>query len=308
MLGSKGAKGKAPSQDMPTKGKAIPVPTVQEPPQAKLASKPSPASAASAACPQAATAVEERRLLTELLTAINKDQLSPDLQRRLGQFAQTEVQQQGRHMHKLVSEKTQLRKELDQLRVDRAAYNAAWEAYVVGLLELWEKQGDARLEAMAKFAATEEDLAVRLANATQALAQAAQDEDQSNSRGPQLIDDDMDEEEEAELAVDMAIEVEAAVRARNRAAQEQLKEQNARVQGLLQQARQDAAAAAAATTAPREGSRTPRRKQKSAEGANFGVPTGEKPDDKEAAAKPTADAKNAAPSTPGQQPPPGGAR
>ncbi|CAE7885837.1 PUF3, partial [Symbiodinium microadriaticum] len=223
-----------------------------------------PARTITAATPasQTSTPVEEKRLLAEVLANIPADQLPPELQRKLGQYQVESTHQQGRHMHRLVSEKVQLRKELEQLRADRSAYNAAWEAYVLQLLELWSKQGESRLEAMTAFAEREADLSVKLANATQALASAANDGHEA--KGPFIVDDDMDEDEASEVMVATAVEVEAEIRAKNQKSQDQIREHNVRIQGLLQQAHQEAAAAVEATKA-RDGSRTPRRQQSNAD-------------------------------------------
>ncbi|CAE7456857.1 PUF3, partial [Symbiodinium sp. CCMP2592] len=256
----KGGKGKpAPKGKPPEQGQQIP--TLQGLPTAPVATLPTRTPAPTAPAPSlgAATQGEDRKLLTELMAAINTDQLSPDLQRRLGAISQGDVHQHGRQMHKLVSEKTALQKELDKLRIDRAVYNAAWETYVVGLLELWAKQGETRMQTMQSYSTAEEELSVKLANAATALATAAAGGSTGDGKGPQLINDDMEEDEEAELMVDKAIEVEATIRAKNKATHEQIQLQHAKVLGLLQQAKEEAAASAADSARQREGSRTPRR-------------------------------------------------
>ena len=258
--GKKGAgKDSAPQQGA-VPGPPPEAPTISglpAPPGAKLPSKPPPATTTAATSSMPA---EERKLLADVLANIPADQLPPDLQRRLGQFQVEATHQQGKHMHRLVSDKVQLRKELEQLRSDRAAYNTAWEAYVLKLLEMWKSQGEARLAAMAAYAEKETELSVRLANATQALATAAAAEPEPVS-GPHIIDDDMDECDAADAMVTTAVEVEAEVRERNRRSQEQLQAHNTRIQGLLKQAHQEAAEAVEEAQKQREGSRTPRRGQ-----------------------------------------------
>ena len=67
-----------------------------------------PARTITAATPasQTSTPVEEKRLLAEVLANIPADQLPPELQRKLGQYQVESTHQQGRHMHRLVSEKS----------------------------------------------------------------------------------------------------------------------------------------------------------------------------------------------------------
>ena len=79
---------------------------------------------------------EERKLLADLVAAIPSENL-PELQKRLGTFNREETHQQGKHMHRLVSEQTQLRKQLETLRTERATFASAWEVYVGQLLDLW---------------------------------------------------------------------------------------------------------------------------------------------------------------------------
>ena len=201
----------------------------------------------------------------ELMASLQPDQLPPELQKRLSTFARDETHQQGKNMHRLVSEQTQLRKQLEALRADRATFASAWEQYVIQLLDLWQQQGEARMKALQDFATQEVELATRLATATQALskASAAAAAKTDVGQATYLIEDD--DEEDQDAMVTTAVEVEAEITERNRKAQQSMQEQQQKMQELLQQAKQEASAHAEEVAAQREGSRTPRRRGKQTE-------------------------------------------
>ena len=235
--------------------------SLPQPPVAKLQAK-APAQSGSSTVP---AATEEKKLIMELMATLQPDQLPPELQKRLSTFARDETHQQGKNMHRLVSEQTQLRKQLEALRADRATFASAWEQYVIQLLDLWQQQGEARMKALQDFATQEVELATRLATATQALskASAAAAANTDVGQATYLIEDD--DEEDQDAMVTTAVEVEAEITERNRKAQQSMQEQQQKMQELLQQAKQEASAHAEEVAAQREGSRTPRRRGRQTE-------------------------------------------
>ena len=221
-----------------------------------------------------------------------QDQIPPDLQRRLGQLSQLETHQQGKLMHRMVTEQTQIKKDLEQLRQDRILFTTSWEAYVTKLLEMWKKQGTERLEALAAFEERETELAVKLASVTKQLAVTAAAEKEHTSKDQQVVDLEHSETEmeAAEAEVDEASTIETEVRSRYQQAREKFKTQHGQIQNLLSEAQQEAEAAA-----KRDGSRTPRRRTKDTDAAAAkDKPDGTKAEQPDAALS--------------SQPPPGGAR
>ena len=238
-------------EEEPEKWPALPsLAAVPAAPKAALPTKSAPAAPPVAANP------DSQRLIADLLSLIPQEQLTPELQRRAGQVSVDETKKQGKLMHKMVSEQTQAKKELETLRANRAAFSSAWETYVLQLLEMWKQQGEERMAALDTFAEKEAELTIRLTNVTQQLAQAASETEAKDPKEPKEVKES-DEEScmDSDEMVAAHVQAEAEMREKHRIAREKFQAQHAQITGLLEEAHKEAAAAS-----HRDGSRTPRRK------------------------------------------------
>ena len=83
---------------------------------------------------------DSEQLIAELIALIPQEQMTADIQKRVGQASVDQTQKQGKIMHRMVMDQTQL-----TLKADPAAFSATWEASALQLLELWKNQRTASL-------------------------------------------------------------------------------------------------------------------------------------------------------------------
>ena len=83
---------------------------------------------------------DSEQLIAELIALIPQEQMTADIQKRVGQASVDQTQKQGKIMHRMFMDQTQL-----TLKADPAAFSATWEASALQLLELWKNQRTASL-------------------------------------------------------------------------------------------------------------------------------------------------------------------
>ena len=172
-----------------------------------------------------------------------------ETQQLLDQLRQEDAQSHAKAMHKVISVQASARKELTTVRTLRAGYLQEWAKYIESVTDLLQKQ-------ITEQQATLTELDVREQSAMDAWAKTKADLSRLAAESP--ADKDDSEIEAAEIMVDEAIELEA----QRQEAREQEQANTTRLLGALQDLKTQAVQQARAA---RDGSRTPRRRQKEAD-------------------------------------------
>ena len=194
----------------------------------------------------------------------SRDSLPPDLVKMLGDVDAHGAQQEANKLHQAVTDKTAAKKELYKARAAHRSYVQSWSAYLDQLTKVLGEQFTEQEAALTAFAEAETKWTDKLQEATMVLAKL--------SGGAQNVDSDSEDMQDAGEGRGKNPEEDDDPWKTEEAAQDLRKRQ----QDLMQapQRRQDKAAAAATTAedSKRDGSRTPRRRDKEvSEGA--AVPT-----------------------------------
>ncbi|CAE7311160.1 PUF3 [Symbiodinium natans] len=241
---AKGGKGGKPHTPQAPQAAQLPLP-----PEPEVG--PGPKAVSAPALPPQQT--EEQKLLAQLAALVPAEKMSPDLQAKLGALNTGQASVQGKILHKLVSAQTEVRKELEAIRTQKATYASNWEAYLRSIEELLQQQFKERAVAMEDFAQVETQWASKLASVSAQLAAATTGETPEGMID--LTEDEVAEAAKAESEVRMDVDRETkAVEARQQC-----------LTTALNTALKDASESAAkAANDARE--RTPRRSRKSEPG------------------------------------------
>ena len=168
----------------------------------------------------------------------------------MGKARAATARQQGKQLHKIVSERTEALQGLENVNKQVALYEASWTSYVDQLLELFEAQVLERDKQLGKLQEAGRAWSAQLRDASALLKQAAATDVADGLSSAALVGAD-DADMEAEVSKAEAVVQEQQARHAVTTAKHQ------RLIAALRAARDD--------PAPRErdGSRTPRRQRKS---------------------------------------------
>ena len=189
---------------------------------------------------------EDAKILQALLPHLDKDSLPDSVRHLVLQKEQHAVQQDARHLHKLVRRRGEARKQLAALQEDRVAFETAWYKYAEELQQTLQAQFTAREQSLAEFDQRHREWSEQLFESSKELKEAARHghKDTENSSSEDALSD-----QDMEAEVNKAAEVDAKAAARR----EEMVQSHQKLQEALQQVKQNAAAGATV----RE--RTPRR-------------------------------------------------
>eukprot|EP00439_Symbiodinium_sp_Y106_P055515 s90_g7.t1 len=203
--------------------------------------------------------------------AASSGSLPPAAQQMLASLQETQTQSNTKLMHRAVADQSRARQALAKIQVQRATYLQAWHEYLAQLAGLLETQIQEQSQAWHEYLA---QLAGLLETQIQEQSQVLEDLDQSELQwlgadqaatqqlarltgASEKEEDGAESMEDAESAVDTAVAAESKLRAATAESQQSAKRMLTAVgelrhsaEGQLQQAKRD-------------GSRTPRRGEKS---------------------------------------------
>ena len=194
--------------------------------------------------PSAANAEQpDSKLLDALVAHVHASNTAPaELRALLETHMQNSTKQEGRLLHRLVTQKQTAKEALERVRAERLHFAAAWQDYITKLLDLWEKQLDEHEKAMAKFNAAESAWQTEYLSATMAL------KDQVKDGGHADLEEDADEATFNAAAMETEVNARAA----------EADQQHLMLKDLFHKAKETATTTTRALKRERENSRSPR--------------------------------------------------
>ena len=207
--------------------------------------------------PGTGSEVEKAPMLSELVAALSavKEELPSSVQSVLQQHLEEDVRLTSKGLHRLVSQQTTAKKELQAVRHAREVFLTEWTSYLGSLSELLEKQTAAKAVQIQKLDEAEAKWTHQLASATQAIT----------TQSAQVVDLEAEDAEDMEDIVNTDAAKEAA---KTVAAQRSLQGEDQLVQAL----RSAKTAADQELNGLRE--RTPRRKNRTGADGDLGTSGG----------------------------------
>ncbi|OLQ04656.1 hypothetical protein AK812_SmicGene12235 [Symbiodinium microadriaticum] len=193
--------------------------------------------------------------MMELVAALaqQKEALPPQVQALLEGHMATDHKNAAKSLHRLVSQQSQARLELSNIRRARAQYTAEWNSYLAGLSDLLAKQVEIKNKSMKEFAEAEEKWVTQLSTATRSIQQAS-----GSAQASEVTDLTMDEDAADAMEAEVARDAERES-ARSMAVERATDKEQALVEAL------NSAQQAAAVQAEQYRERTPRRSRPPAE-------------------------------------------
>ncbi|CAE7517987.1 ABCB5 [Symbiodinium sp. CCMP2592] len=189
----------------------------------------------------------------DLLLALQskKEELPQEVRALLDTQEEADHKHAGRQLHRLVTQQTQARKELSEIRRARSSFVQEWSAYLVKLTELLQKQLVTKDAAMASMAESEEKWIQQLTTSTREIKK-------QSAVGLEKAEEISSGSEDMEVQ-ETEVSISAALDAQRQAAIEKSRQQEGRLIEALKSASE-----AAVQQEDQYRERTPRRKRSDA--------------------------------------------